>query len=175
MDSHEREVVHLRREFVKIGIYAGLLLTLLDPTCPLCDHASDEIWKKAKFVVTKSERMWNLWSRNLKECNICEGILVVAFSVHLILYMEHVMWFSNHECHSWLKRYVRHFVEYKYKKNNTIVKLCPFFWNTTTVVVHFACASPWVFTISITKPANHYVHPWTGGQEICSWNREVDA
>ena len=44
------------------------------------------------------------------------------------------------------------------QENNKIVRLCPFLWTTTIVVVHFARVSPWLFTIHVTKPFLGCVH-----------------
>ena len=44
------------------------------------------------------------------------------------------------------------------KRNGRTVRLCPFWWKTTSVVVHFAHASPWLFTIPISKPLLDFVH-----------------
>ena len=42
--------------------------------------------------------------------------------------------------------------------NGGAVSLCPFLWKIATMAIHFACASPWLFAIPITKPFLDFVH-----------------
>ena len=54
------------------------------------------------------------------------------------------------------KHWIRHV--YLKQESGRNVRLCPLLWKTTTVAVHFAHASPWLFTIPITKPFLDFVH-----------------
>jgi hypothetical protein len=76
-----------------------------------------------------------------------------------------------------IKKSFHKFVKGFKTRNGRTVRLCLFFWKTTTVVVHFARASPWLFTIPITKPFLDFVHLllkwWSKAIHLSSKNLKI--